>query len=138
MKEYQAKVVESIGSSKEEKIRGDILQDRINKNPPVNTEIIITEKGEVLCQDSLSGRYFKSSAEALRKIMNDANEQLNNERWLTLNELYDEMGLEHTELGNNMGWQTDYGMVDMFFTAKVTPDKQPCLVVEYRIGPKKL
>ncbi|NLJ49842.1 MAG: hypothetical protein GX428_09720, partial [Candidatus Atribacteria bacterium] len=56
----------------------------------------------------------------------------------TLNEFYDELGLEGTELGRNMGWTTEFGLLDISFSAKLTPDNLPCIVLDYRIGPRKL
>lgn len=138
LKEYQAKVIETIGEKKEEKIKEEILQDRIDKNPINNGTVIITGKGDTLCYDSLSGRYFKGDIETIRRIQNDFNKDLLNEMYKPLNELYDELGLEGTELGRDMGWNTEYGLLDISFSAKLTKDGQPCIVLDYRVGPRKL
>ena len=56
----------------------------------------------------------------------------------TLNEFYDELGLEGTELGRNMGWTTDYGLLNISFSAKLTQEGQPCIVLDFKVGPRKL
>lgn len=138
LKEYQAKVIETIGEKKESAIKEDILQDRIDKNPAGNNTVIITGKGDTLCYDSLSGRYFKGDIETIRRIQNDFNKDLLNEMYKPLNELYEELGLEGTELGRDMGWNTEYGLLDISFSAKLTKDGQPCIVLDYKVGPRKL
>lgn len=138
LKEYQAKVIETLGEKKEQLIKEEILQDRVINNPPKENQIIITGKGDTLCYDSLSGRYFKSDIEKIRRIQNDFNRSLISEMYKTLNEFYDELGLEGTELGRNMGWTTEFGLLDISFSAKLTPDNLPCIVLDYRIGPRKL
>jgi hypothetical protein len=136
--EYQKKVVETLGEKKEEKLRESIVQDKLNKNPLSDSQVIITGKGETLFYDSLSGRYFKSDIETVRRIQNDFNEQLIGEMYGTLNEFYDELGLEHTVMGNDMGWAVEYSQLHITFSAKITPDGQPCIVIEYRYPPRKL
>lgn len=138
LKEYQAKVIETLGEKKEQLIKEEILQDRVTNNPPKENQIIITGNGNTLCYDSLSGRYFKSDIEKIRRIQNDFNRSLISEMYKTLNEFYDELGLEETELGRNMGWTTEFGLLDISFSAKLTPDNLPCIVLDYRIGPRKL
>ena len=74
-KEYRTKVVETIGQNKELKVRDEISADRVKKNPVGTNEIIFTGKGEVLCYDSLSGRYFKSDIEQIRRTVNELNKK---------------------------------------------------------------
>ena len=47
------------GEKKHETVKDAITRDKIEKNPVVTREIIITEKGNTLCYDAISGRYFK-------------------------------------------------------------------------------
>ena len=61
MKEYQAKVVETLGEAKARKIKDEIAKDKVKNDPISNKEVIITGKGDMLCYDVLSGRYFKNN-----------------------------------------------------------------------------
>ena len=62
LKEYQEKVVETIGEKKEQSIRDSVSKDKMVKNPV--REVILTESGgNTICYDVLSGRYFKSDRE---------------------------------------------------------------------------
>jgi hypothetical protein len=136
--EYKEKVREQLGEKKEDKLKDSILQDRLDKNPIAGNQVIITGKGDTLCYDSLSGRYFRSDIETIRRIQNDFNECLLVERYKTVNELYYELGLDYTEFGRNIGWSTEYGLVDFKFSAKLATDGTPCIVLDYRIAPHNL
>lgn len=136
--EYQNKVIEQIGEKKEEKIRDEIAQDRLNNNPVSSHEIIFTGKGDTLFYESLSGRYFKSDYEEIRKIINDFNQTiLSREMYKTINDLYYELGLGNTDMGKDMGWDVD-AILDIHFSAKIAENGVPCIVIEYKNRPKFL
>lgn len=138
LKEYQEKVIEEIGKKKEEKIRDSIIQDRMDKNPVSDNQVIILGKGETLFYDTLSGKYFKSEIETIRRIINDFNQDLLTEMYKTLNDFYFELGLEPTVLGSSMGWTTERGLLDIRFVAKLASDSTPCIALEYKVEPRKL
>jgi hypothetical protein len=134
LREYQSKVVETIGEKKEKKIKDDIAKDRIDKNPSLNKGIIYTGKGDTLCYDTLSGRYFKSDMEFLRKIQNDVNRDIINHMWLSLNELYSELGLKGIKIGDDIGWNTD-NLVEFEFSAQLSDEGVPTMVIDYATKP---
>ena len=135
-KEYQNKIIETIGKNKERRVRDTIDSEQIQANPPSKNEIIMTGKGEVLCYDSLSGRYFKSDVEQIRKMVNDLNRDLLNYGFVSLNEFYESIGLSDIQLGNYMGWDVEKGMIEIDFSAQLTEEDTPCLVLNYRVEPK--
>lgn len=138
LKEYQAKVVETIGEKKEEKIQSEIAQDKIDKNPVEEKTVVLTEKGNYLCFDSFSARYFRSDVEMLRKAENVFNQHLLREGWLSINEFYYEIGLEPIELGDEMGWIAERALLELKFNSKMAKDNEPCLVVDYRVSPNHI
>lgn len=137
-KEYQAKVVETIGKNKELKVRDDISADRVKRNPPGVNEVILTGRGPILCFDSLSGRYFKSDIEQIRRVVNELNRNLLSDMFLTLNELYYDLGLAGISLGDQMGWDIEKGMVEISFSTQLTEEGEPCLVLNYNVEPKHM
>lgn len=135
LKEYRAKVVETIGERKEHLIRDEIAKDKIERNPICNTEVIITEKGNTLCYDSISGRYFKSDIEKIRKAVNELNRQMMDDMYISLNDLYFYLGLSGTDIGNRIGWNISKGFIDIRFSSQLSEDEQPCLVLDYIVAP---
>ena len=76
LKEYREKVVETIGEKKEQAVQDAVAKERISKSPVTNQEVIITEKGNTLCYDVISGRYFKSDIEKLKRAANDLSRRM--------------------------------------------------------------
>lgn len=135
--EYRDKVVETIGEKKEQTIRDKVSKDRIDKKPVSKSEVIITKKGDTLCYDTISGRYFKSDIERIKKAENDLNKRmLSGDMYVSLSEFYDELGLEHTSISDDLGWDIDKGMIDLEFSSQIADDGTPCIVVDYCIAPR--
>jgi hypothetical protein len=137
-REYKEKVVEEIGRNKELKVRDSIAQDRVTTNPVGDRTIIFTGNGEVLCYDALCDRYFKSSAEKIRQQVLKLNEDLRNDMWLDLNDLYYAIGLPSTKLGNQVGFDMDKGYIQVDYTGTLTPEGQPCLSIDMTVYPKHM
>lgn len=134
LKEYQKKVVETVGEKKEQTIRESVSKDKMNANPV--REIILTEKGgNTICYDVLSGRYFKSDRDKIMQAMNKLNRQMRDENYVTLNEFYYELGLDGTKMGDMLGWNIDKGYIDLNFSSHLDANRTPCLVIDYQVAP---
>ena len=136
LKEYQEKVVEQIGEKKEREVRDAIAKDYVDKNPVENAPIIITEKGNTLCLDKLTGRYFKSDMDTLKKAENELARQMRYDSYVSLNEFYDLIGLDHIDIGYDLGWNIDRGYIELEFSFQLASDGTPCLVMSYRVAPQ--
>jgi hypothetical protein len=136
LKDFQDKLVEVDGEKKLDKVRKAIAKDKVEKNPIENKEIITTNKGETLCYEPISGRYFKSDIDQIKKAVNYVNTFLLKDGYLSLNEFYYEIGLENTSIGNDIGWSfCKDNLIDLDFTATLASDGTPCLAIGYRNEP---
>lgn len=135
LREYQEKVIETFGEKKEQAVQTAIAQDRVNQNPPVESEIFITEKGNTLCCDLLTHRYFRSDIDKLKRIEVELGERMLNEDYISLNDYYDEVGLHYTELGENLGWSISRGRIKLEFLPILTTEKEPCVGVRFTTPP---
>lgn len=136
LSEYREKVIETIGEKKEQVVRDKISRDHVEKNPVSRNQVIITEKGNTLCYDELSGRYFRSDIDRIKRAQNDFNRDLLSEMHKSLNEFYDELGLEHIGIGDDIGWTIDKGMMDLSFSSQLADDDTPCVVIAHRLPPR--
>lgn len=130
--EYREKVVETIGEKKEQAIREKIDKDHIEKNPVSKNEVVITGKGSTLCYDYYSGRYFESDIEQFKKAVNVLNGMLLREDYVSLNDLYSEMGLSHTGTGDVLGWSVNRVGRDLIqprISSQVAEDGRPAIVM---------
>lgn len=138
LKEYRAKVVETIGEKKESAVRDAIAKDKIEQNPVTTKEVIFTEKGGTLCYDVISGRYFKSDIEQLRRVANELNRRMIDEMYISVNDMYYELGLPliSSSIGDDIGWNVDRGLIEFNFSSQLADDGTPCLVVDYSVVPR--
>jgi hypothetical protein len=136
LKEYQEKVVETIGEKKEQSIRDSIAKDRIDRHPVVDREVYILPKGSTLCYDVLADKYFESDINLIRKAENTLNKQLRNEDYVCVNDFYYEIGLPNTKKGDLLGWNSSDGDIEFRFSSQLTEDERPCLVIDYYVAPQ--
>lgn len=134
-KEYKDKVIETIGEKKEKAITDKIAKEHIEKNPVQNNYIIETGKGSSLCYDFVSGRYFRSDIENIKKNLNVLNKQMLEDSYVSLNDFYYLLDLPHIGIGDLLGWHVDYGLVEIDFSSQIAFDGEPCLVIDYNIYP---
>ena len=136
--EYKAATKEELGEKKESLLKSKIAKVKSDKNPPNDKEVILTGRGEVLCYDSYSGRYFRSSPDYIRKVINELNKKALAGKYdfISLNQLYIELGLGNVRIGDDFGWRIDRGLIDVDFNAFVSDTDEPCLALEYEIAPK--
>jgi hypothetical protein len=134
-KEYRDKVKDTIGEKKEKAVQDEISKDHVCTNPVKNNEVIITGKGQTLCFDILSGRYFLSDIDKLRKAENELNRRMRDDMYITVNEFYSEIGLSEISIGNDIGWEINRGYINLIFRSQLTEDDTPCLVVGHSMPP---
>lgn len=133
LEEYKDKVSEKLTGPKAQAIDDEIAQDRVNNNPPKDNEVIILAGGDVLCYDELTGRYFRSTVEQIRKAESKINADLVHHQYASLSSYYDEIGLPATNLTDTIGW----GIHDQEIPLKVklsttmTPDDKPCVAINF-------
>jgi hypothetical protein len=134
--EYKDKVVETIGEKKEKLIQDAISKDRVDADPVVNKEIIVTGVGGTRCYDYHSGRYFTSDIDHIKRAVNELNRQMLLNDYVSLNDFYDELGLAHSKVGNDLGWSIDKGYIDISFSSVLDEEGTPCLAISYSIAPR--
>ena len=133
-REYREKVVETIGQRKDQKIHDAVMEARVKSDPVSTREVIIAGSGEVLCYDALTGRYFNSSMETIRKAQNDINEQIFNDMYASHNDFFSRIGLPTTRYGEEQGWNIDTALRIEFSTV-LSDDGRPCLCIDYKLSP---
>lgn len=129
--EYRDKVKEVIGEEREKEIHAKIAEDRRCKEPENQGNVILTGKGDVLCYDMYSGRYFKSEMDEINAILNELNYKLMQDNLLALNDFYDALGLQPIVTGYDHGWNVDDGLIKIYFTSTLADNGVPCLALHF-------
>ena len=137
LSDYREKVVETIGEKKEKQVRDKVAKEKLEQNPASQSEIIVTNRGTTLCFDPLSGRHFTSDQDRIKRAENALNKRLLHDisGYVSLNEFYDEIGLDHIAVGDSIGWTTE-ALLDISFSAQLSDKGEPELVIDFVNLPK--
>lgn len=136
LREYQEKVVEVVGEKKEKAVRDAVAKNQIERDPVTKSEVVIIDSNSnTLCYEPLSGRYFKSTIDKIKKAEIKLDRQMIQEMYVSLNDFYWEIGLDGTDLGDKMGWNLSKGYMDLSFSSQLADDGTPCAVIVYGIPP---
>lgn len=135
-RDYHNKVVEMIGKDKDNEIQEAVSKDKAKKISTKNGDRIVSSgTGDELMLDYCSGRPFYGDPHEIRRLLVDTNYQLFNEDWISLNEVYYTIGLDGIPLGNAVGWRIEKGPIEPKFTAGLTDDDKPCVVLSFKEMP---
>jgi Family of unknown function (DUF6353) len=134
-RDYREKVAEHLTAPKRQKIEDELREEQIARQPMTQSTVFITGGGDQPCYDTLSGRYFKSNIETLRRAANDLDEEIRNDMFASQNEFYRLIGLAPTTLGAEMGWNLD-NRLDLVFSSHLADDGTPCLAMGYARLPR--
>jgi len=134
-KEYKDKVVEQIGVNKEQKVRDDLVQDRVSKSAP-NATVVIVEEGDVLCVELMTNTYFKSNKQKIERAAIDVNQMIQTgDMYASHNDFLNRLGLESNGMGEQVGWSIE-NLIELQFSSALAPDGTPCLAFGYSNFPK--
>ena len=143
--EYRESVSETIGEKKEKTVRDKMSEKQIKETPINKTEVIVTGKGQTLCFDPLSHRYFYSSIDKLNRAANKLNYEINTSPFandgVTLNDFYNEIGIPGTETGDALGWNLNVGLIEIYPSAQMVDEGEehegePCIVLNFTNPPR--
>lgn len=142
--EYRKHVKEIVGEKKEQEIHDEVAKDSVQKNPPVASTVIFTERGNTLCYDVQFHRYFRSNIDRIRKVVNDLNFRMNTgyEEFISLNEFYTELGIPPIgPVGDDLGWNVRRELIEIRYGSCLAPfdsgeEDTPCLTIDYLAQPR--
>ena len=141
LREYKSKAKEMLGEEKAKELDREVSKARVRNR---ETTVIETEgseyihhtgNGDTLVYDSLSGRYFRSSRNAIEAAVNSINKSLLNDYVMTINEFYNELGVPTIGVGSLIGWRSDKELLEVNFESDVDQNGNPYLILAYRNRP---
>lgn len=133
LNEYKEKVLEKFGVKEDTKIQDEIAQNRVAAFPP-SSQVLIAGSGDVLCYDMLTGRYFQSTMEELKRAENKVNYELIHFMSCSLSHFYDEIGLPPTSYSDTHGWNMNHHM-ELKFSTVFSEDNRPCIAIDFNRQP---
>lgn len=131
--EYKTKVIDKLGERKEEAIRTEIAQERVQQTEIQDVDMYDLDQG-VLCFDSFSARYFRSTVEDIRSAINTINNQINHDGYACLGDLYRHLDIPPTQYSDLVGWNSDRLIEENIHSVLDKHDK-PIIVMDFRNQP---
>lgn len=134
-KEYKNKVEELYGEETHKEVVSSIAKDKY-------TDDIRVDDNKMLFYDEFSHRYFESTLEDVIKAEYSTNRQLQCNGGVYLNEYYEFLGLEPSQVGTNLGWSS--GILESHYCAEriefdhdkvVLEDCLECCIITLRYDP---
>jgi hypothetical protein len=143
LQEYQDKVKEVVGDKKAKEIKEAVSGDKVEQTYQGGNQIVMTNNGTSLFFEPLSGRYFMSSWNDIAKAANELNAKALSgfSNFTSLNDWFQELGLESTDMGEEVGWNVMDGInniIDISISSHVTKDNVPCGAISYNVRPSKI
>lgn len=134
MDDYQEKAEELLGVKKTQEMQNDVGQRTVDRGSYDANQVIITGRGDELCYDALTDRYFLSSVVEIERAFNKMNDLLIKDGSASLNDYYDYVGLKTIPMGEEMGWSGN--TVEPRFAGVVTTDGRSAVSVSFLKGPQ--
>ena len=143
LREFKNKTKEVVGEEKVREIEKEVSRTLVKQQPTVietrdSEYIITTGNGDTLVYDSLSGRYFRSSVNAIERACNSINHSLMSDHFMTVNDFYNELDIPTIGAGGMIGWKSDKEMMEIGFDSDVDKIGNPYLVLTYYNRPVPL
>lgn len=129
LREYQERMAVE-APTKDRKVRDDMAKAVVESNPVGDREILLIGDGDQLFYESHTDRYFMSTMQKIKKIINDLNFRILQQDYASLNEFYSAIGLKNVEIGDQTGWTPEHP-IEVDFSTQLTEDDRAVIVLDY-------
>lgn len=136
--EFKDAAVDVIGEDKVKEVKQKIAENKVEKvtSDENRAKVIVTGDGDTLFIDPFSNTQFQSSKNKIDAAVNELNRRMLTEMNISLSELYDELGLEHTATSDDLGWRIDKGYIDVSLSDAIVKDGKAYVVMDFLVRPE--
>ena len=139
LKEYASQTKKIFGEDADKKIREGISEEKKETSESGVKEVIIRSSDDIYpVKDSITGRVIYTSRALIDNALNEANEMLRNEDFISLNDWYYFLGMKPVyPLGDSYGWNVNDGYIKVdTWETDHTDNGIPCDVMKYSPSPR--
>lgn len=129
--EYKTIVKEVVGKEKSEEIEKKYNETK--STPDRNGPIIITGDNYWI-RDELTGVQWQGNIQQIINAANESNEKIYSENYISIQEFYDELGIDSAPINTLIGWNMTIGLVKPKFDAMIENGK-PIVILAYENKP---
>lgn len=132
MHDYKESVVETVGIENSRKINENYTKKQFNNRPAAQSTVFISDSIRYKCREVQTGREFMISYLELKTAEVNLKERILDDGYASVNELYDELDLERTDIGYELGWNKgDTGAPHLSISSEITKTGELIYVLEY-------
>lgn len=142
--EYKKIVNDTVDDETKEVIKEKVAKETLKKNPvtkkdekELRDQELILDNAHHLCYDAGGNLYFRSDEQTIRAAINRLNNRMNGgEPYVSLNDLYSELEVRGTDVGEQLGWNLYRdGIIEPDFDSQIASNGEPCIVLNYMVSP---
>lgn len=142
--EYKKIVNDTVDDETKEVIKEKVAKETLKKNPvtkkdekELRDQELILDNAHHLCYDAGGNLYFRSDEQTIRAAINRLNNRMNGgEPYVSLNDLYSELDVRGTDVGEQLGWNLYRdGIIEPDFDSQIASNGEPCIVLNYMVSP---
>lgn len=144
--EYKDKVKEVLPEKKVKEIKQKLTEDKVDKVVSSNPDskeskpkVIVAGDGDVWFIDPFTNSTFLSTTAKVDAAINRLNKQMMDEMYVSLTDLYDEIGaigLDRTFNSDEIGWHIDDGLIESDFSDAITRNGKAYIVMDFLKRPE--
>lgn len=137
LSEYKDKVEEVVSEKKMKDIKQKVAEGHVKQviDDEKKAQIIIADGGDTWFVDAMSNQPFKSSKNAMDAAANKLNKAMRSEMYVSLSQLYDELGIPHTGVSDEIGWCIGGDEIDIELSDTIVIDNRVYIVMDFRVRP---
>lgn len=137
LNEFKTSAREALGEKAEKQIY-DKLAEKDIQQAPENVRHITpqdTGNGDVEFRDVVFGSVFLSDRDHVEKAVNQVNYLINRDGYASLNDFYVELGVDAVEIGENIGWHREDGLLRIVYSSILKDGQTPIAAINYAVVP---
>lgn len=134
MHDYKESVIETVGIENNRKINENFTKKQSNSRPIESNTVFVTDSTHrYKCREIQTGREFMISYLEIKTAeVNLRNKILNVDGYASVNDMYDELDLDHTDVGFELGWNKyDTGAPILSVSSEITKTGELIYILEY-------
>lgn len=135
LRRLEKKISEELEEGKAKKIRGAVAQEMLDEHEMNPMEVELTGKGNTLFLEPWTGKYFRSSLDAVKNDVADYNNFVSSQCWATFNDFCDYLGIRNAACGEFVGFNLDHKIIVSYVEGSEPNTKELCWVMHYFENP---
>lgn len=140
--EYKDKVKEIVPEKKVKEIKQKLAEDKVENvvknedDKEQKAKVIVSNDGDTWFVDPFTNGSFLCTETKIREAIVNLNYRLMDEMFVSLSDLYDELGLEHTQNSDEIGWCIDDGKIQPDFSDAIVKNGKAYVVMDFLRRPE--